>query len=473
MSSDIRKQHRKILKRANAAVARKDLVEAEKCFREYLPFAPDDPMALFNLGSIAHQKLKKEKAPQKAHLAAVEAMDFYGKSVLSPEVDMETKANALNNTGLILQQLGYPEKAKISFHLALQVFPDHKAAKINFADILAFEGDYDEADKQFFEIMNSEPGSAGPLFSRSMICLLMGDLKRGFMEYRSRYNVPSFISKMMDTDKPLWDGEPLNGKTLVIQQEQGWGDAIQFIRYAEEVKKAYPDCKVIYRGQVYMHSLMSSVRGVDECVDSEPPEPFTFQHDYHIPLMHLPYVFGTTLETVPANMPYILPRDDWKPIEVPKSEKKRKIALVWAGSPMHGKDKFRSMTTEQFQRFIDAAPNSQFYALQCGPRQHEATKLTNCIDLAPLIIDWTQTTKAVSEMDLVIAVDTAVAHLAGALDVPCWILLNSSPDFRWMLTRTDSPWYPKATLFRQEVKGEWELPMQKIEERLKALDAFA
>ncbi len=145
----------------------------------------------------------------------------------------------------------------------------------------------------------------------------------------------------------------------------------------------------------------------------------------------------------------------------------RKIGICFAGSPLHGKDKQRSMKPEHFQRFIDAAPDAQFYSLQCGPRAHETEQLTNCVNLPMLIHDWTQTASAILQMDLVISVDTAICHLAGALGVPCWILLPSSPDWRWMITGDLSPWYPRARLFRQEQRGEWEGVIQKVCEALK------
>ncbi len=135
---------------------------------------------------------------------------------------------------------------------------------------------------------------------------------------------------------------------------------------------------------------------------------------------------------------------------------KKKIGICFAGSPLHGKDRFRSMQPAQFQRFIDASPGAQFYSLQCGPRAHEVQFLRGCVDLAQFITDWTQTASAILQMDLVITVDTAIAHLAGALGVPTWILLPSSPDWRWLMGRTDSPWYPKARLFRQETRDDWD-----------------
>lgn len=206
----IRKQHRKILARGNESAARGDHAAAEKHYLEYLRRVPDDPKVLFNLGALRQHALKSEKDPVHLHQLCVEAVAFYADALGSRHVDNETKADCLNNHGLIMGRMGFPEKAKIAFHLALQLWPAHRAARLNFADLLVFEGDYDAADREFFEVINSDPNSAGAQFSRAMILLLMGDIRKGFREYRARFRVPSFPSKIMETERSMWDGEDLS-----------------------------------------------------------------------------------------------------------------------------------------------------------------------------------------------------------------------------------------------------------------------
>jgi ADP-heptose:LPS heptosyltransferase len=417
------------------------------------------------MGALRQHAIKNEKDQVRLHQLCIEAVAFYADAIGSQHVDNETKADCLNNHGLIMGRMGFPEKAKIAFHLALQLNPEHRAARLNFADVLVFEGEYDAADREFFEVINSDPNSAGAQFCRSMILLLTGEIRRGFRDYRARFNVPTFPSKIMSTDKPMWDGQSLDGKTLCISQEQGWGDAIMFCRYAEEIKKRWPDCRILFSVAESLHLLLSGAVGLDECLPDHLTPEFKAEFDYHAPLLHLPDIMGTTIETIPNNCPYIMAQPDWINLPLKPTDKPR-VGLCWAGSPIHGKDKFRSMKPEHFQRFIDAASHRQFYSLQCGPRAYEVQSMTNCVDLAQHIHDWTQTAAAMLQMDLIISVDTAIAHLAGALGIPCWVLLPSSPDFRWMLGRDDSPWYPKARLFRQELRDDWEPVIQKVCEAL-------
>lgn len=467
----LRETHRELLERGNLAAAEFRLEEAEQIYSEYLGYIPDDPKVLFNMGALRQYAIKCEKDATRLHQLCIEAVTFYAEAIGSQHVDNETKADCFNNHGLIMGRMGFPEKAKIAFHLALQLHPEHRAARLNFADILVFEGDFDAADREFFEIINNDPLSAGAQFSRSMILLLSGDIRRGFREYRSRFRVGSFPSRMLATDKPLWDGQSLDGKTLIVTQEQGWGDAIMGARYFGEIKARWPESRILFAVAPSLHNLMRGVVGLDGCLPDHLTPEFAAAcpaFDYHAPLLHLPDILATTLETIPAKCPYILPQPDWLNLPLEASDKRR-VGLCWAGSPIHGKDKWRSLKPEQFQQLIDAAPHLQFLSLQCGPRAHEVQSMNNCVDLAQHIHDWTQTATAILQMDLVISVDTAIAHLAGALGVPCWILLPLSPDWRWMLGRSDSPWYPKATLFRQEAAGEWQPVLDQIKTALAAI----
>jgi Tfp pilus assembly protein PilF len=463
-----RKRFRSLLRKANGAAEARDSDRASELYGEYLNHAPTDPKVLFNLGALRQQAAGKEFDPLKMHALYVEAIEFYSRAIESPEADAECKADCLNNHGLVMLKLGFPEKAKIAFHFAIQLKPSHREARLNFADVLVFEGQYDEADRQFFEVINSDPNSAGAQFSRSMVLLTTGEIRRGFREYRSRFAVRSFPSKIMETDRPMWEGEDLDGKTLVVTLEQGFGDQIMFARYFGIIKERWPTVRVLFSCANVLHNLMRGCEGIDGALPDHLTPEFRAEcpdFDYHIPLMHLPDVMGTTLDTIPSKCPYIAPHESWAPFALPPSEK-RKVGLVWAGSPRHGKDKFRSIAPESFQPIIDAHPECQFYSLQCGPRCEEVLRLKNIISLAEHISDWTDTAQAILQLDLVITVDTAICHLAGALGKPVWTLIGSSPDWRWMLGRDDSPWFPTMSLFRQPARDDWRPVMDQINSAL-------
>lgn len=463
-----RDRFRKLLAKANEAANAKRYEEATRLYEEYIQHAPTDPQVLFNLGALRQQAAWLATDYAAMHQIAGEAIAYYARAIESPEIETDTKADCLNNHGLIMCKLGFPEKGKIAFHYATQLNPNHRAARLNFADVLVHEGDYDTADKEFAEIIAMDPNSAGAQFSRSMVLLSLGEIARGFRDYRSRFAVRSFPSKMMQTDKPLWDGQDLNGKTLIISTEQGFGDQIQFIRYADLIKERWPESKALFSGSDVLKKLFQGCRGLDGWVyDHQTPEfkESNPQFDYHIPLLHLPDVMGTTADTIPSKCPYIAPQWTWAPFTLPASEK-RKVGLVWAGSPRHGKDKFRSLEPEAFQPIIDAHPEIQFYSLQCGPRCAEVLRLKNIISLAEMIHGWEDTAQAILQMDLVVTVDTAICHLAGALGKPVWTLIPSSPDWRWQLSRTDSPWYKTMRLWRQQTRGDWQPVLNAINKEL-------
>lgn len=445
-----------LLTRAQDLQREKKWTEAIPLWREHLEFDPQDAAVWFNLGA-ALQATADSPADRYA------AAECYQKVLTCPGVEMDTKAHAMSNLGVMMLKVGHHAKATICFNLATQIDPTNAAARVNLGDALRYEGKYDEADAEFEAVLKLDPESHGAKFSSGMIKLLLGDLAEGFAGYESRFFVESFPAKRFITDVPVWSGEDLDGKTLLLTQDQGFGDQLQFIRYAAEIKREWPTCCIIFRGDEPLRNIMLCADGVDEFVSNASETAY----DYHVPTMSLPHRFGTTLATIPASVPYIHPKaNGWSFQFYDELEPKKKIALVWAGSPRHGRDEFRSIAPELFQPLIDAHPECAFYSLQCGPRADEAAKLRNVTDLAPLISDWTHTAQALQQLDLLITVDTAVAHLAGALACNVWMLTPHSPDWRWLLGRDTSPWYPTMRLFRQEREGGWQGVIKQISELL-------
>lgn len=441
--------------------------EAESIYRECLKIAPYHVQVLWNLGVLVQRRADNPAERR-------EAMDLYHDVIKYSNGDVKIASSAFTNMGVMMGKVNHIEEAEICFGMALQMNPENNAARINFADVLRHNGKYSEANREFGEVLRLDPESAAAKFSTGMIRLLMGDLLGGFELYESRFDVESFPTKRFQSEKPLWDFidgalPDLDGKTLLVWEEQGFGDTFMFCRYFREIKKRWPDAKIWFRGNPLYRNIAKGIDGLDLFMSVE-SIPLSL-YDYHCPIMSLPNRFGTTLETVPNETLYIAPHESWQSYVM--SEKVpiehldcTRIGLCWAGSPRHGKDAWRSLDPEAFQPMIDAHPEIQFYSLQVGPRADECARLKNVIDLAPTITDFTDTAQAILQLDLIVSVDTAVVHLCGALGKPCHMLCPMSPDWRWLLTGETSPWYPRLRLFRQEKAGDWEPVLKRISEAL-------
>lgn len=427
--------------------------EARDVWRKFLKSEPDNPAAMFNLGYCI-QQIADGPADR------VQVIELYEKVIQSPDADAEMRANCMNQIGLMMRSVGQEGHAFKSLEFALSIDPSHAAAKINHADSLRALGKYDEADREYQAILENAPDNAEARMCSGMLALTLGDYERGWSEYRWRWKMATFTTKPFVTDKPMWQGENLHCVRLLITAEQGWGDQIMFARYVPWLKERVPFATIIYRCDPSLHLLMGGLFKLDEATAD------TEDYDCWIPLMDIPAVVKTTLQTIPEAH-CIRPMPDWPVWKMQGNLLRKRIALVWAGSPQHGKDSERSIHPELFQAIIDAHPECDFYSLQAGPKAHEVARLSGITDLVPQIQNWTDTAQMLMCMDLLISVDTACVHLAGAVGVPAWILLQYAPDFRWMLSRSDSPWYSRAKLFRQPEPGDWNTPIQQIIQALK------
>jgi hypothetical protein len=259
--------------------------------------------------------------------------------------------------------------------------------------------------------------------------------------------------------QPLWDGSPLAGRTILLHVEQGLGDTLQFIRYAPLVKAL--GGTVIFGCPEPLVGLLAGAPGIDSLVLPEDPLP---PFDVHAPLMSLPHLLGTTLQTIPADVPYL--SADPAATARWRSELNAvaglKVGIAWSGSPRHPADRWRSIPLKHFGR-LASLPDVKLYSLQKGPGSEQLARADFPIeDWGARWPDMAATAAAVESLDLVIACDTALVHLAGALAKPVWIALPVAPDWRWLLGRSDSPWYPTARLFRQQAWGEWDAVFDEI-----------
>jgi hypothetical protein len=266
--------------------------------------------------------------------------------------------------------------------------------------------------------------------------------------------------------QPQWEGEPLTGKTILIHMEQGFGDAIQFVRYITLV--AARGAVVILESYPELMGLMRQVQGVALVIRlNTPPPPI----DYHVPMMSLPRIFQTDLDSIPAAIPYLRAPENrvyqWRTFLGPRRGKR--IGVVWSGNPHFADDSIRTIPLSTFRSILEDKPDREFFVIQTAVRSADAPVLQTLPHVkfyGELVRDFEDTTALISLMDLVICVDTSVAHLAGAMGWPVWLLIPVLADWRWMLNRDDSPWYPTMWIFRQQEHNDWETVLAEVARQL-------
>jgi len=344
----------------------------------------------------------------------------------------------------------------------------------NLGNAATAENRLHDAVAHYQHAIRLDPAMPDVHMNLGMALLKLGDLPAGFGEFEWRWQTRQFTPFM--PPHPRWDGSPLPGKTLLVHTEQGAGDAIQFIRFVQQARERVG--KVLLITPDSLSALFATAAGVDEIRGAGAIAEQAF--DVHISLLSLPMVLGTTLETIPAQTPYLsVPPDrqvdvlrmgDGRPTTGGKSP--LRVGIAWAGSPTQGNDRNRSARLADFAPLFDV-PGIEWHSLQVGEKAEELQVASGKLQVTIRnwqgeLRDWADTAAVVSQLDLVISVDTGVAHLAGALGVPAWVLLCYAPDWRWLLARADSPWYPTARLFRQPRPKDWASVMAEAAAALRA-----
>ena len=359
-------------------------------------------------------------------------------------------ADAHNNRGLALAALKRPAEALKSYEAALSHAPAHIDA-LNNCGIALFEVNrLDEALVCFDRVLALRPGHVHGSWNRAQVLLLMGDFARGWPEHEGRLASNPRLKRGFT--QPLWLGDaPLAGRTILLRAEQGLGDTIQFCRYAPMV--AARGARVVLEVQRPLVDLMRTLDSAIEVVARGDALP---EFDLHCPLLSLPLAFKTELTTIPARTPYLrAPAGaiDWKSR---LGTKRPRIGLVWSGNPGHKRDATRSIPFYALMPLLDI--DASFVSLQKDVRASDAALLKQTgqvVDVADSLTSFAETASLIATLDLVISVDTSAAHLTGALGKPLWLLLPQVPDWRWLMGRDDSPWYPTARLFRQDTTRAW------------------
>jgi tetratricopeptide (TPR) repeat protein len=378
---------------------------------------------------------------------------------------------ALSNLGNALRTLLRDEEAIGVYSRALELRPRHVPALIGRAGAYASLHRTAAAMEGFDAALAVEPGSAEAHFELSLLLLRNGQLSEGWSEYEWRWRKAESTSRARGFTQPQWDGkESLAGRTILLHAEQGFGDTIQFCRYAALVHVT--GARVVLEVQRPLAALLRGLDGVDALVVQGDPLP---GFDMHCPLLSLPRALGTTLETVPAKHSYLDPPPDIAAAWAGRLSTDRawRVGLAWAGRRSHTYDRARSLTLAQLGGLL-AIPGIRFYSLHHELGEEDAQRAAAAQNLAQFgeaLAGFDSAAGLAAQLDLVISVDTSLAHLAGALGRPLWLLLGYTPDWRWLLDRDDSPWYPTARLFRQRSPGAWGEVLARVTDALRAMAA--
>lgn len=383
-------------------------------YQKALQLNPRSPQAFFNLGHAFFQKEEFEKA-----------LACYEKVIqLNPD-----SLQAYMNLGLVLRIKGYNERALASYRKAVQIDPDNAAAHWNLSNVLLLTGNYGEGWEEFEWFRKTEDCSK-----------------------RQRF-----------FPQPLWNGADIKGKTILLHAEEGFGDTLQFIRYAPLVVQR--GANVIVESQKELTRLLRNMKGLIDVISHDEELP---RFDTHCPMMSLPRVFGTTPDNIPSQVPYLHAdtesADKWK-LKLQNVDSRLKIGMVWSGGGLPFRKSCHLGLFSPLARLQDIT----LYSLQKGApakQSKDAPEGMRLLDYTDELHDFFDTAALIENLDLVIAVDTAVAHLAGAMGKPVWTLLPFVPDWRWLLDREDCPWYPTMRLFRQPALGDWKNVVRKISDSL-------
>jgi tetratricopeptide (TPR) repeat protein len=374
--------------------------------------------------------------------------------------------HALNECGGLHVWLGRPAAAVACYDRALAIAPRTLVLQINKGTAQVALNRLAEGLASFEAALAIDPESAEAHYDASLVRLRLGDFRNGWREYEWRWRKGA---GRPDIGAPLWLGEEsLLNKTILLLAEQGFGDTINFMRYAPLV--AARGATVILGVQSQLKAIAATVPGVALALGAGEPVPSV---DFYCPLLSLPHAFKTELATVPANIPYVRPDSErlakWR--DRLAANGRLRVGICWAGSNIHLNDRNRSIPLERFATIL--VSGIDFISLQRDVAPPEAAILSahGVRQIGQEFSDFADTAAVVSMLDLVISVDTSVAHLAGAMAKATAVLIPFAPDFRWLLDRTDSPWYPTLRLFRQAAIGDWSGPLDRLHHELAAVAA--
>jgi Flp pilus assembly protein TadD len=431
------------------------LAEAENSYRGALRLQPGFTAAHYNLGLLLRSQGRLE-----------EAISCY-RAVVRLEPD---HIQALNNMGVALKNLSRFDEAEACFATALRLQPEYTAALSNLGFIWMYTGRMAQAEASYREIVRREPQNPEAHTNLAHLLLLTGRLPEGWNEYEWRGRALAALGGRPPFAQPQWMGAKIPDRVVLIRAEQGLGDTLQFCRYVPLVAGR---ARIVLAVQPPLMSLLRNLEGPERIVAiGDPLPPF----DYHCPLMSLPRILDTTLDTIPARTAYLKVDDALASVWARRlgELKGLRIGITWAGNPrLHlagagATDRRRSVPLEAFAPLADLS-GVEWVSLQKDSPAMQASQAPEgmqLLDLMDQVSDFADTAAIIANLDLVISVDTSVVHLAGALGKPIWLLNRFDTCWRWLLERDGSPWYPTLRQFRQKAPGDWEGVIERVRQAL-------
>jgi tetratricopeptide (TPR) repeat protein len=395
---------------------------------------------------------------------ALNALGRFGDALASFDRIVAIEPNhalALGNRGFSLKNMDRFEEALASYDRAVAISPGLKDLLSNRAIVQVDLERFDEAIASCQQALTIDPSDVKARYNMGLVKLMTGQLEGGWVDYDARWQLDAMQSWRRHFHKPWWFGmADVRGKRLLLHPEQGFGDTIMFVRYVPLLVER--GATVILEAQRALLPLLAQIEGLAAITPLGDPLP---DFDVHCPLMGLPRAFGTTLDTIPRGAYLSVPASQmhiWR--ERLSAFPGPRVGLVWAGNPTHDNDRHRSTSLRELIPLIGGSA-AKFFSLQKELRAGDAELLAanpGIIHLGNDLLTFEDTAAVVSNLDVVITVDTSVAHLAGALGKPVWIMLPYIPDWRWLLDREDSPWYPTARLFRQTTRDDWKGVVERL-----------
>jgi len=421
----------------------KRVQEAERCYGAALRLRPDYPEAHNNLGIL--RQFAGDHSEARRH---------YVKSFESPHGFPEARYNYAS----LLQQCGFLAEACEEYRAFLKQKPRHASAHNNFGNTLLGLGRPVEALTHFQQALALDPTAPEVPFNRGVAHLTLGHFKEGWRDYESRFHQPGRPGRR--TPGKEWRSQPVKGKRVLIYAEQGLGDTLQFIRFAQQIRQR--GAQVIVECQAPLVKLLSRIPAIEAVAKNSQTPPV----DLQLALLSAPQRLGTNLANLPST-PYLTAepslQEEWRGhLARIAGAASPRVGLCWTGNPRHMNDRNRSMASSHFNSLREIPGLASFNLCPDAPGWPD-------LNLRPLLrplVDFEETAALIANLDVVITVDTAVAHLAGAMGKPVWILLPYASDWRWLTGRNDSPWYPSAKLFRQRAPGDWHEVMDRVRQQL-------